>query len=188
MRVLGFSDPLVPLVLSGRKTVTRRGLTALRRYAPGQVVAVGEAIVPGDLGATVRYRSDQALVRDWRPVAIGNPPAAWTWRTRVLAGTYLPAWAARGFLVITDVREDDASRLADADAILEGAVPLDGGRWSLAPHLPHLAAASPREAFCAYWTHLHGAPPVPGVLGTRIAFRLIDVAEGRRALFAQGVP
>ncbi len=182
MRVLGFSDPLVPLVLSGAKTVTRRGLTARRRFAPGQIVAVGEALVPGPCG-TVRYRADQTVVTDWRPTAVlPHMLAEWTWKTRTLAGTYMPAWAARGFLVITSATEDEAAAISDEEAIREGARNVGFWRWALADGRSELRADSPREAFFAYWAHLHGEPPTPGVLGTRIEFRLATLAEGRAAL------
>lgn len=201
MKVLGFSDPLVPHVYDGSKTVTRRGLSALKRYKPGDICAIGEALVmrEGLTGAFGRpryavYRRDSEIVPARTEEAAQRCGAAeWSWKPRVLAAMYCPAWAARGHVEILSVAAEyihDA--LTDEEAVLEGARQItEGGPpwltgWSMhsasALQTPDQVFASPTAAFFGYWKKLHrGKLPTPRQQAARIAFRLATVEQVEKA-------
>jgi len=171
MKVLGFSDPLVPSVRDGSKTVTRRGPIAAKRHRAGQVCAVGESIVCASDGRHLVYRSDGHALKD----------RAWTWQVPTIAGTYMPAWAARAHILILDVRVETIDRVTSVDAMLEGARLWPGG-WSLhrAP-TPEQTHSTPRAAFFGYWLEMHRGLPDMDAPVARIEFRLATTDEVAKA-------
>ena len=173
-----FSAPMVRALLSGRKTQTRRvvkgealrwlddagftpGFTAdpdnnLCPYGkPGGRLWVKEtwrptaSLQPWDLD--VRYNADGAVRtikdgefgdRDWT-----MPKAAATGNVSPL---FMPRWASRLTLEITDVRIEQLHACSEADAEAEGVenpslVPILGAFWSS------------RDGYAKLWEHINGA-------------------------------
>ncbi|NVK20745.1 MAG: hypothetical protein HWE30_18835 [Methylocystaceae bacterium] len=152
-----FSGPMVRAILEGRKTQTRRVLRpqpdpfdalfsddgrwwtgddetgevqqVLRvPYAPGDLLWVREAF-RGDKGY------DSSPPREWShwPVhyeaeGAPDPDDEIGMNGRLRPGMFMPRWASRLTLRVTDVRVQRLQELSDADAIAEG-VPQSGGRY-----------------------------------------------------------
>lgn len=90
------------------------------RAAPGDIMDVCEALVPGDsIGEwnrrPVLYRCDSAPVLDE-----DGERFPWTWRTKVLPGRYCPTRAVRHHRPLVSVRPERLSDVTDAEAVLEG--------------------------------------------------------------------
>lgn len=163
---ISFSGPMVRAILDGRKQQTRRlawqgdGSRAAtwQRMKPGDALWVREAVRAeerADGMDGVRYAADDA----WRPIA-NTPEASARWID--LRGTirpdaktgpwrwprFMPRWASRLSLTITNVRMQRLREITEADAMAEGATPIlvppDGGS---APHV---------EGFRVLWETLHG--------------------------------
>lgn len=162
---ISFSPPMVRAILDGRKQQTRRiAWQAGGRAAPWQRMKPGDAlwvreVVRAEERADgmdgVRYAADDA----WLPIA-NTPEASARWIE--LRGTlpsdakagpwrfprFMPRWASRLSLTLTNVRVQRLREITEADAMAEGAepilVPPDGGS---APHV---------EGFRVLWETLHG--------------------------------
>jgi len=161
-----FSTPLIPALFDGRKTQTRRvlkpqpaevdeagrwyqmpgGGLSLNchslRYAPGDLLWVketwtlGTPTVEQDDGVVV-YRADDPSPR------FAHGP----WRSP----RFMPKWAARLWLRVTDVRVERVQDITEADAWAEG-YPARG------------TSRHPREAhvwFVGLWDDLHGPNGAP---------------------------
>lgn len=154
MRPILFSPPMVEAILEGRKTMTRRVLKREKQYGPfsfddprvarycpygqpGNLLWVKEALVEWS-GATY-YKVDKARVGEG---------LSWGWQKPVLHGMYMPRWAARIFLKITNVRVERVQDISNADARREGLKyhgPEDGH------HVPNI-----QGVFSVLWDKLNG--------------------------------
>lgn len=122
-----FSAPMVKAILDGRKTQTRRvvkqqpdyvrdGVAYVQKYAdagvatrcpygqPGDRLWVREAFCAFDIGR-VHYRAD---------FAPGDDESVWK------SPIFMPRWASRLTLEITDVRVERVQSISEADALAEG--------------------------------------------------------------------
>ena len=116
----------------------------------------------GDLGAAVRYREDNSIQACWmpasKPLPLGLTFARWR------SPLFMPRWASRLTLRITDVRVQRVQEISEDDAIAEGAqhypdIPtgiLQHSRWSMfEPSSTDDCLGTARHAFGNYWDHIH---------------------------------
>lgn len=145
-RPILFSAPMVRAILEGRKTQTRR---IARLTAAGRLKAAGssknwhpddpEAVlacpygVPGDRlwvreawrlceeANAVKPRDTNPAFRCWYEADVPHQPGF----GRLRPGMFMPRWASRILLEITNVRVQRLQEISDADAVAEGLVGLD---------------------------------------------------------------
>jgi hypothetical protein len=178
-RPILFSAPMVRALLAGTKTQTRRIL----KVQPGDLDAVfcmddGSWHVTGADGShmsplPVRYRvSDRLWVREtWMPRALGlaisrvmkphyradadsdRPEWRGLWKPSI----FMPRWASRLTLTVTDVRVQRLQDISEEDAIAEGITEAPDGWWS-ADHKAGapLAGCDARGAYYCLWNHING--------------------------------
>lgn len=150
-RGIMFSGPMIRALLEGRKTQTRRtkGLDAINTRPgdyrlrgvedglwyfannlhsdgdtsakcpygqPGDRLWCKETLRVGDNGGLV-YSADGAEVKDW-PRIIGERPVS-----KTLPPIFMPRWASRLTLEITDVRVERLQSISEEDARAEGTGP-----------------------------------------------------------------
>lgn len=153
-----FSAPMVRAILLGRKTQTRRlAKSPACPFSVGQMLWVRETFVLGydanpptdgrpfqivdHLGgcAVPHYRATEPDVN-----YCGEDQDSFDDRTRWTPSIYMPRWASRIILEITDVRLERLQDISEADVIAEGVGSLSN---------PH---RSPKESFRELWDSLHG--------------------------------
>jgi len=175
MKGLAFSAAMVPLVMSGAKTVTRR-VSAVQwkrildrladgsvlterlfhradqwvhpRYQPGEVVYVKEALENHN-GAAL-YRSDGVAV-----VVGEGHECLWAWKRNVLPSRFMPQYAARTFLEIVSVRPEPLQEISrynggTAQDFLDEGVTLAGEVFPTVNAVDKLQAR-----FVRLWDSLH---------------------------------
>lgn len=110
----------------------------------------------GDWDMDVRYEADGLTrtvydgefgARDWsmpKAAARGN-----------VSPLFMPRWAARLVLEITEVRAERLNEISEADAMAEGAEPCANGIWF--DRSPQLAGSDARGAYYCLWEHINGA-------------------------------
>ena len=120
-------------ILAGRKSQTRRVITKPERL-DGLMLAGEEAEwcpygMPGDLlycreplketpHHFARYVADNEFVK-----ACDTKEHWWKWKRSTLPGRFMPKWAARIWLAITDIRVERVQEISAAAAIAEGVEP-----------------------------------------------------------------
>lgn len=87
------------------------------RYKVGEVVAMGEALVAHPLRCSMEAIVYEA---DGEPLANLFVSDAWQWKVKKLNAMYMPTWAARRWLRITDVRAERMLDISEEDALAEG--------------------------------------------------------------------
>ena len=196
MKPILFSGPMVNAILEDRKVMTRRVvknpdhygcLTGdcghwdqrdcdkyIRHYgpygAPGDQLWVRETFAIYD-GSQVEYRAT--------PFAAGKPDCGWT------PSIFMPRWACRLYLTITDVRVERLQDISEEDAIAEGiTLPAQNER------IDKILAESPlraerwtaRDYFTELWDSINAKPkPVKtdGVIAYYVSYPWEDVQETR---------
>lgn len=133
-RPILFSPPMVAAILDGRKTQTRRVVK------PDLVTCVADGVAYtedqyGDYRKTIELCPHGAIGdRLWVKEALVNwgdhvhykingalaSTQPWTWQKPVLHGMYMPRWAARIFLEVTDIRVERLQDITEEDAGAEG--------------------------------------------------------------------
>ena len=91
--------------------------------------------------APIFYQTDHP---DKPGTAITSPQTGNQWNWRLKIGRFLPRWASRLTLKITDVRLERLQDISEADAMAEGAPTLPTGQ-------------SARDWYRSAWEKLHGA-------------------------------
>lgn len=91
----------------------------LKKHCPyGQVgdrLWVRETLRHSNVGIPTRYAADDCPVfRD------GETPSGWPFRTQALPSMFMPRWASRLTLEITEVRVERVQEISEADAKAEG--------------------------------------------------------------------
>ena len=138
-----FSGEMVRVLLSGRKTMTRRlASSPLRRARPGDRLWVRENVklrsvgpLPGEVSLIYQADTDQmsAPIYD-RFTKPGDKNrlkfTGWT------PSIHMPRWASRITLLLDSVKTEPLQTISDADAKSEG--------------------CTSRDDFCELWTRLHG--------------------------------
>jgi len=191
-----FSAPMVRALLDGRKTQTRRVLCPACDEPPayvafGQVTALDENDTPYRWPRTYAV-GDQLYVREaWRADAVWDAcmPSEFNgsdatqyeadgsiytrlWGDPFAPGRYrharfMPRWASRMTLIVTDVRVQRLQDIAEEDARAEGVEPLHQGYFPYGittfattfvgdREVPAQYCATARESFERLWNSLHG--------------------------------
>lgn len=161
VRPLIFSAPMIRALLAGRKTMTRRAVEpqpggpggSCRHRQPGDLIWVKEAwgVVDGDTyDDIIVFRAD-------------GPAAPDRWRSPI----YMPRWASRLTLELTDVRMERVADISEEDARAEGIheLPLQAGKpgawWTAdASAGPDLHGRTPVAAFAELWDSIHDTKTV----------------------------
>lgn len=191
-----FSAPMVRAILDGRKTQTRRvvkpqphdvaDLTSEQLNAAWQEGWVDEKCPYGDIGNYLWVREawqalpeyDQTLPRDIPEGAdiiynADRPHAPWDSRKR--NALYMPRWASRITLKITDVRVERIQDISEDDARAEGITAITKDRQIIKYGIPDMDGMPgtddygwpwkdwqrcPVKAFRLLWQSIHGGDPV----------------------------
>ncbi len=136
-----FSTEMVKAILEDRKTMTRRvvkpqlypiieesyrvngkvALNTLDYEIPcpyGQVsdrLWVRETLQQSNIGTPTRYKVDGCPV-----FCNGVTPSKWGWTLPVLSSIFMPRWASRITLEITNLKVESLLDITEADAVKEG--------------------------------------------------------------------
>lgn len=147
-RPILFSDPMVRAILDGAKTQTRRISPRIAKWRVGDLLWVRETWATTEQAgdhpedATVVYRATDP---DWETMQ------GWRWRPSI----FMPCWACRITLKITDLRMHRLQEISEEDAIAEGAMHW----WRSLPQEKQLAAYAggrgPVAAFRALWDEIN---------------------------------
>ncbi len=186
-RPILFSGPMVRALLAGRKTQTRRVAKFVEPngdqfhvhnahggwFGPeGRVPEIGPDFAPFSVGDRLWVKETWRAGASWddkkpKLIPIGVPvdyvatprDGGPSGKTRV--SIFMPRWASRLTLTVTDVRVERLQDCSEEDAIAEGVV--DTGRRDGAPY-PHFKLPDfpwiEHEAVPIYsylWEHLNGA-------------------------------
>lgn len=160
-----FKAPMVRALLEGRKTQTRRlskrGVSRSINHGIGDRLWVRETwqgLTFGDFRPTkhepceVRYAATDPCA-DLDAEARGYP-----WRPSI----FMPRWASRLTLIVTDVRVERLQEISPEDAIAEGLIQMThapasakdmGCDWGFEGDSRH---GSPVSAYAALWNHING--------------------------------
>ena len=157
-RPIIFNAEMVKAILDGRKTQTRRALTAKHIHLLNVAAQAGECYPLEDNheGSQSYYRQfcpfgkigDRLWVRETWAEAGGNAPELKLYRANYPAhipshyenipapeeirwtpSIHMPRWASRINLEITNVRVERLNDISEADALAEGCVALEGCKW-----------------------------------------------------------
>jgi hypothetical protein len=192
-RPILFSGPMVRALLDGRKTQTRRvipqpEMTAFGWNVPWQVGGgciltdqSDEATIASELLNGIRIVvGDRLWVREaWKAHSTfeGTKPRDITPSkvfyladrsyspsgSRGRPGMFMPRWASRLTLPVTDVRVERLKDISEADAIAEGVVWSDQWQGFVVPGVEHpnkdfpvLSRPTAREMYAALWDVING--------------------------------
>ncbi len=137
-RTLSFNTQMVEAILAGAKTQTRR-LGEKAPAAKGESLWVREThfIGPTDDGKALctPCPDEPDIACYYRAGWTGPAPGRWR------RSLYLPRWAARIFLLVTDVRAEELRDLTEEDARQEG-IAADAGQTAV-------------EAFASLWDSIY---------------------------------
>jgi hypothetical protein len=154
-RPILFSAPMVRALLDGRKTQTRRVLKPQLLFDAADV-CIGQALAPKfDPGDRLWVREklsynwqaaawDYAADGSWVKACRLPDPSPERYRQGVLASMFMPRWASRLTLLVTDVRVQRLQDISERDALAEGVA------------LAGLAGVEPVGAFALLWMSING--------------------------------
>lgn len=183
-RPIIFSAPMVRALLDGRKTQTRRvlkkpaAMNALAVFGPNFLTLPGNIdlipYAPGDrlyVREAMHWTDNLRFVADDAVVDFDRMPEGFTAGRLHVSGMFMPRWASRITLTVTEVRVQRLQEISEEDAIAEGVTRCawaeamaDDGRieW----HVPEVrpgeypgltnAHPSPIGPFSELWERLHG--------------------------------
>lgn len=191
-RPILFSAPMIGALLSGAKSQTRRLLANPEYYGcptgdcPHDRQEECNRAMNESTADDLRFRVGDRLwcketwrsLQKWdgiKPSLLMDDPdkidyaadgfprnRLWAWgKTRV--SIFMPRWASRLTLVVTDVRVERLNDCSEADALAEGVVPHpNGGFWVPGvdhpnKDFPYLSRATAREMYAALWDVINGS-------------------------------
>lgn len=152
-----FTGPMIKALLAGRKTQTRRSPKPRKKDGVMPMHAIGDRLWVRE---TLRYDWKVGL---WFYAADGDyglhgaleTPTPKRWPLGVCSSIFMPRWASRFTLTVTDVRLQRVQDIDEADAIAEGL------EWVAPTYGVSGIAASwceyPRSSYCALWDSINGA-------------------------------
>lgn len=165
---------------------------AWRTFASLDKVKPRDLFKMGERGAGILYEADGeglALSADgtWTFCSRDNPAAF----GKLRPGMFLPRWASRLTLPVTEVRVQRLHDITEDDALAEGVVPRpDGvGFWVPGvehpnPDFPYLARPTAREMYAALWDVLNGSGAWlanPWVSATSFSVHQVNIDDHGRA-------
>jgi hypothetical protein len=183
-RPILFSGPMIRALLDDRKTQTRRLFKGIEQMPNGTwhifggMIGVAEPDVPKHAPDYVRIQvGDRLWVREtWQALSFGDyqptkssqsevryaatDPCAdldaeargYPWRPSI----FMPRWASRLTLIVTDVRVERLQDVSEEDAKAEGIEQdSDGWRDYLMPHTQ--CCGNPIDSYRTLWDHINGA-------------------------------
>lgn len=168
-RPIIFSAPMVRALLAGRKSQTRRllkpkyGNSHLQcdpygkwwwwtpssrkphiiqpiRFEAGDRLCVREAM---------RWTDNLVYDADREAIPVDRMPPDYTAGRAHISGMFMPRWASRLTLLVTDVRVQRLQDITNPDAVAEGGDVIEAGM--------HMEMGTPRRWFADLWESLHGA-------------------------------
>ncbi len=166
------SAPMVRALLDGRKAQTRRVVKgeALRwldtDFGAGFVAMPENRLcpygVPGDLLWVRETWKPHSLYAGMKPSEMpqaqvfyraddGYAPSNTPWNPSL----FMPRWASRLTLEITEVRVERLQEISEADAIAEGLEWIAPGTWSVAPRLG-IVGDDPGQVYSELWDRING--------------------------------
>ncbi len=161
-RVITLQPPGRPSLINGTWEYSKFGthLYADFRYweklcpygVPGDLLYVKEKLFRVNdpdpmLNFTCCYAADDPMTNGWSPIKTEGDTRSWKWKRDYLSARFMPKWAARLWLRITDVRVDKVQNINEIDAIAEGAMAGDG----CVPNVP----LTRRAAFRILWDSIN---------------------------------
>jgi hypothetical protein len=164
-RPILYSAPMVRAILNNSKTQTRR-VVKFRHDDSYPLYPYG---IPGDrLWARETWRVSSAhdnlapsqIPEGTRVEYLADGPGTFDGKTR--PSIFMPRWASRITLEVTEVKLQLLQRISEVDAQAEGIaeLPLQAGQpgawWSADPTQPALHGRSPIDAFQRLWESIHG--------------------------------
>lgn len=187
-RPIPFSAPMVRALLDGRKTQTRRVLRPRPEFLGGYgeeadyeewgwIDEDGAPMSVLDVAPNGYVRGDRLLVREaWRAWVDFDelpprdiPPGADVqyladdplspWTSRYRHARFMPRWASRLTLTVTDVRVERLRDISEADAVAEGVeagATSRGTMWRAYGEEPNCWVETARASFIRLWNSLHG--------------------------------
>ncbi|TWD54510.1 hypothetical protein FB480_103422 [Agrobacterium vitis] len=202
-----FSGPMVRALLDDRKTQTRRIFTPPPPFDFDDDISVQVAT-----GAfNTKYQvGDRLWVKEtWQGLTFGDfkptkhepcelrfaatDPCAdldakargYTWRPSI----FMPRWASRITLTVTDVRIERLQDISEADAIAEGIHKLDGPLIHYGTDADSHYATNPKQAYAILWNSINTKPkPVTGGDGKISHFESFPWDGTRRTETHRGKP
>lgn len=151
-RPILFSGPMVRALLDGRKTQTRR---VLPRGDWSQALPEDYPFQPGDRlwvreAMTTIAGTGLAYAADGQPVDMSRAPDDFPDAVRrTMPGMFMPRWASRLMLAVTDVRVQRVQEISEADAQAEGC------KERFEPEHPETPTWSARQSFADLWNSLN---------------------------------
>lgn len=196
-RPIIFSAPMIRALLDGRKTQTRRQLwrerpdpcdsrlkmwavSSWRKTQPGHRLWVREAFAqvaplddeyrPSGEEETI-YRADGYPYDRW----VDRDTEEWRDEPKWTPSIFMPRWASRLTLTITDVRVQKAREISREDALAEGVHWWDawGGGYSVNADGSFWHTTNPREAWWSFFASLHRPKTSTGDITDQFAGRAI---------------
>jgi hypothetical protein len=159
---ISFSPEMVKAIMEGKKFQTRR--ITPRTIEVGDRIWVKEALKPdnNEIPPCVSYALDGAPATDTTCLV------PWNWKRDTLPAMYMPKWAARTWLEVTEVRTELLQDITDEDAIAEGIEPhpVMQGFPSRTGHINIIKKDSVygvhstlKSCYAHLWNHLHRDVP-----------------------------
>lgn len=175
-RPIIFSAPMIRALLDGRKSMTRRILkpqpnmlnggfplnngrgsystdAGWKRYsyAVGDRLWVREALICAteNMGEFASFADVVCYAEDGSTALRDFQMVDWPWKREMLNARFMPRWASRLTLIVTDVRVQRLQEISEADAVAEGIEP---GRRLSCGGMSHTAV----DIFCDLWNSIHG--------------------------------
>jgi len=103
------------------KRYTEGEMLNLCTYQPGDLLWVREPLVQGPLPSKeVRYESDGEPVLRRTGTPEGREDVIWQWKRRYLPSRFMPGFAARTYLTLTNRRVEELQGIGEASVICEG--------------------------------------------------------------------
>ncbi len=161
-----FSAPMVRAILAGAKSQTRR---AIKQRPAGEWAAPGKTACPyGAPGDRLWVREAWHAACDFnqvppREIPIGSDiEHAATARSyaeiglmgKLRPGMFMPRWASRITLEVTEVRVERLQNISEADALAEGVQRGYGGFH--VDQGAHFHVADPRQSYFSLWEAING--------------------------------
>ncbi len=171
-RPIIFSAPMVNAILSGRKSMTRRILKPpygtleylgngnwkpiCTRFFRGDRLWCREGLVCAteNMGEFASFADVVCYAEDGSTALRDYQMVKWPWKRETLNARFMPRWASRLTLIVTDVRVQRLQDISNEDAIAEGTEPHGHAFTGYGKQSDVWMA--PYYNFAILWTSIHG--------------------------------